>query len=47
MTLLASEAPRTFAVWVGLVALGVPYYLVRSRYLSAGGTPLEERMDDL
>jgi APA family basic amino acid/polyamine antiporter len=47
LTLLASEAPRTFAVWVGLVALGVPYYLVRSRYLSAGGTPLEERMDDL
>jgi len=44
--LLASEEPRTFAVWAGLVGLGGVYYLARARQ-AATGAPLADRMDDL
>lgn len=46
LALLASEEPRTFAVWVGLVALGGGYYLLRARYVAARGDPLSERLGD-
>ncbi|WP_254840373.1 APC family permease [Natronomonas marina] len=47
LALLASEEPRTFAVWAGLVAVGGGYYLLRARQAAANGAPLPDRMDDL
>lgn len=44
--LLASEEPRTFAVWLLLVATGGVYYLARSRYLAARDAPLSERIGE-
>jgi hypothetical protein len=44
--LLAVEEPRTFAVWVALVAAGGGYHRLRSRDAPAGGDPLVERAGD-
>ena len=44
--LLAVEEPRTFAVWITLVAVGGGYHRLRSRDAPAGGDPLVERAGD-
>ena len=45
--LLASEEPRTFAVWTGLVVLGGVYYLARAWQAATSGVPLVERLEEL
>jgi APA family basic amino acid/polyamine antiporter len=47
LALLASEEPRTFAVWAGLVVLGGIYYVARARQAATSGTPLADRIDEL
>jgi APA family basic amino acid/polyamine antiporter len=45
--LLASQEPRAFGVWAGLVACGGLYYAARSWYLTESGVALSERMDEV
>ncbi|MDY6764228.1 MAG: hypothetical protein SV377_00825, partial [Halobacteria archaeon] len=42
LALLGIESPYVFAIWFGMLVVGIVYYEVRKRYLLRNGTDIRK-----